>query len=110
MSILIKKMLHNNLHSVHFAKIQKIGFLQKYQRGLFNQLLGKGQGEKFIKGTYYLARGHLAPDGDFLYGSWQWSTYFYVNTAPQWQIINAGHWLALERYLRKFAEQVIRYI
>nr|XP_018913086.1 PREDICTED: uncharacterized protein LOC109041265 [Bemisia tabaci] len=80
-------------------------YTQKYQRGLFNQLLGKGQGEKFIKGTYYLARGHLAPDGDFLYGSWQWSTYFYVNTAPQWQIINAGHWLALERYLRKFAEQ-----
>ncbi len=42
----------------------------------------------------YMARGHLAPDADFVYESFQDATYYYFNAAPQWQSINNGNWKA----------------
>ncbi|XP_065212829.1 uncharacterized protein LOC135840304 [Planococcus citri] len=51
----------------------------------------------------YLSRGHLAPDGDFLFASWQFATYLYINAAPQWQKINGGNWLTVEKFVRKLA-------
>ena len=36
----------------------------------------------------YLARGHLAPNADFIFYSWMDSTYHFVNVAPQWQAFN----------------------
>jgi DNA/RNA endonuclease G (NUC1) len=54
----------------------------------------------------FLARGHLAPAGDFALGAWQVLTYFYINAAPQWQSINDASWLTLEKFIRKMAIQV----
>lgn len=51
-------------------------------------------------GTKFLSRGHLAPDADFLFGSWQFATYFYINAAPQWQSINGKNWLTVEKLVR----------
>lgn len=57
-------------------------------------------------GDKFLSRGHLAPDGDFIFGSWQFATYFYVNAAPQWQAVNGKNWLTVEKLVRKLGIKV----
>lgn len=57
-------------------------------------------------GDKFLSRGHLAPDGDFIFGSWQFATYFYINAAPQWQIVNGKNWLTVEKLVRKLGIKV----
>ncbi|KAL1137962.1 hypothetical protein AAG570_009657 [Ranatra chinensis] len=76
---------------------------QNNQLEVFSKTFGQKKTEQYFASKKFLARGHLAPDADFLFGSWQLSTYFFVNTAPQWQAINAGHWLAVENSVRKLA-------
>ncbi|XP_072380575.1 salivary protein Tsal2A-like [Diabrotica undecimpunctata] len=91
-----------------------------------NLLGGTKFGECYINNqSSYLARGHLAPDQDFLFASGQLSTYFYINTltlAPSefynfWvarnmleakdavnrQSINGGNWVRLEAAIRRNA-------
>ena len=41
--------------------------------------------EKGRRGTRYFAKGHLAPDADFIYDVQQDATYYFVNAAPQFQ-------------------------
>lgn len=41
---------------------------------------------------YYFARGHLAPDADFIDAASQDASYYFMNTAPQFQIFNNGNW------------------
>ncbi|XP_068142389.1 uncharacterized protein [Drosophila tropicalis] len=50
----------------------------------------------------YLTRGQLAARQDFVHGSEQRATHFYVNAVPQWRSITIGNWLAVERSLRQF--------
>ncbi|XP_023167674.2 uncharacterized protein LOC111597291 [Drosophila hydei] len=51
---------------------------------------------------FYLTRGHLGARQDFVHGSAQRATHFYVNVVPQWRSITIGNWLALEQSLRQF--------
>lgn len=78
---------------------------QANQRDVLTTLLGEASANRALTRSY-LSRGHLAPDADFLLGTWQDVTYFYINTAPQWQTINGGNWLRLENTVRSFASNV----
>ena len=46
--------------------------------------------------SYYFARGHLSPDGDFVDAASQDASYYFINAAPQWQSFNNGNWVKLE--------------
>ncbi|KAG4072508.1 hypothetical protein HA402_004597 [Bradysia odoriphaga] len=70
----------------------------------FTELLGTAQTETYFSSNSFLARGHLTPDADFVFPSAQWSTYFYLNTCPQFQTVNAGNWLGVENLARKLAQ------
>ncbi|XP_065089827.1 uncharacterized protein LOC135711016 [Ochlerotatus camptorhynchus] len=53
----------------------------------------------------YLQRGHLTPDGDELFTTWQWSTYFFINVAGMWEKINIGNWKTIETKVRTLANE-----
>lgn len=74
------------------------------QQKTFQFLLG-AEGGNLIESNsdYYLARGHLVAKADFVYGIQHRSTFYYVNTAPQWQTFNGGNWNDLEANVRKYA-------
>jgi len=40
--------------------------------------------------SFYLARGHLSPDGDFIDAASQDASYYFINVLPQWQSFNNG--------------------
>ncbi|XP_054258460.1 uncharacterized protein LOC128983249 [Macrosteles quadrilineatus] len=69
-------------------------------------ILGKGEGKRYVNETVFLARGHLAPDADFIFNTGQQMTYYFINVAPQWQPFNAGNWLQVESTVRSLAVKV----
>lgn len=72
----------------------------------FEEIFGNAtKAQEYINKTY-LARGHLAPDGDFIFVSWQFSTYYYINTVPQWQSINNANWKHIESDVRNKADSL----
>ncbi|XP_075210933.1 salivary endonuclease-like isoform X2 [Lycorma delicatula] len=73
-----------------------------HQRIIFTKMFGKRLTNKYLQDNF-LSRGHLAPDADFLFGTWQYMTYYYPNSAPQWLSINSGNWQRVERCIRQFA-------
>ncbi|XP_050098592.1 uncharacterized protein LOC126579230 [Anopheles aquasalis] len=79
----------------------------KSQLTRLTQLLGSSeQAAKFVSSLSYIARGHMTPDADGIFRTWQWDTYFYINVAPQWQKVNGGNWLAIEKLGRTIADQM----
>uniref|UniRef100_A0A182N1Z5 DNA/RNA non-specific endonuclease/pyrophosphatase/phosphodiesterase domain-containing protein n=1 Tax=Anopheles dirus TaxID=7168 RepID=A0A182N1Z5_9DIPT len=82
-------------------------YTQRHQLERFTELLGSTtQASKFIDSSSYLAKGHLTPDGDAILDSWAAATYFFINAAPEWQVVNAGNWLRVENAARKVAAQL----
>lgn len=50
-------------------------------------------GQYVVAGSQiFLSRGHMAPDGDFIDAASQDATYYFLNTAPQWQNFNGANW------------------
>jgi len=60
----------------------------------------------FPGGDVYIARGHLAPNADFMTYAWQDATFTFIDVAPQWQSFNAGNWLDIENGVRYLAEKI----
>ncbi|XP_049778779.1 uncharacterized protein LOC126175826 [Schistocerca cancellata] len=67
--------------------------------------LGSEEKARQLLAQTTLSRGHLAPSADFILNTQQHASFFYVNTAPQWQIFNEGNWLSVESVLRNHAQQ-----
>lgn len=77
----------------------------KTQEETFKQLLGPAAVQQFFsQQKFFLARGHLSPDADFVYKEWQDATYYFFNVAPQWQPFNNGNWKLVESRVREYAE------
>lgn len=72
------------------------------QRETIGQILGETVVNKLFDNqrSFFLARGHLAARADFIYGSEQRCTFYFVNAAPQWQSFNAGNWERIEASVR----------
>nr|XP_022903770.1 uncharacterized protein LOC111416060 [Onthophagus taurus] len=93
-----------------FFKANNVNLLytRNTQRRTINSLLGLESGSfKYIAqyGDFFLARGHLTPRADYLYGSLQWATFYFVNAAPHWQTFNGANWMFLESDIRRFASR-----
>lgn len=83
-------------------------FTKANQLKRFEEIFGSREiAQEYLNKTY-LARGHLAPDGDFIFVSWQFTTYYYINTVPQWQSINNANWKHIESVVRSKADKVKR--
>ncbi|XP_030371966.1 uncharacterized protein LOC115622210 [Scaptodrosophila lebanonensis] len=78
-------------------------YTQVQQQLTIAEILGTDVTPYFnISGNVYLARGHLAAKTDFIFGSPQRATFFFINAAPQWQNFNAGNWERVEDSVRKY--------
>ena len=101
-------------------------YKRRNQRRVVTALLGgvtKIDGEYIIetkpKARDYFAKGHLAPDANFVYEVLQDATYYFINVAPQvrpfwiflihhtcqFQSFNGGNWKALESDVRNLASR-----
>lgn len=91
-----------------FYSIQGVDrlYTRNNQRNTINTLIGLPENDtKYIHSTdaYFLARGHLTAKTDFIFGSQQRLTFYFVNAAPQWQTFNGGNWKTLEQNVRDYA-------
>ncbi|XP_049773169.1 uncharacterized protein LOC126161417 [Schistocerca cancellata] len=116
----------------HFTMVAEIGGKQNYSsrpkkwlRGTFfsnidmeyyynrttqvntvGRLLGDPKlGSKYISQNtdYFLSRGHLTANADFSLIAQRYVTFFYMNSAPQWQTFNGGNWQTMEDNVRSYA-------
>ncbi|CAL8135447.1 unnamed protein product [Orchesella dallaii] len=64
--------------------------------------------EYFPTQQFRFSRGHLFPNGDALKRFERHSTFYYMNTVPQWQNLNGGNWQIAEHDVRVLAEKLRR--
>lgn len=74
------------------------------QMSVMSDILGSSAQNVIKKNKQYLTRGHLVAKADFVYAEQQRSTFWYVNTAPQWKSFNEGNWNSLEISVRQFVK------
>ncbi|XP_063709815.1 uncharacterized protein LOC134838253 [Culicoides brevitarsis] len=75
--------------------------------------LNRAKAEKLIdvnSAKKFLARGHLAPKGDFVFAPKKLITCHLINAAPQWQSINNGNWSNMEDGIKKIVKNNPDYI
>jgi len=80
-------------------------YIRNVQRQTVAKILNSTSlAEKYIpeEGDLYMARGHMAAKADFIMANHQRTTFWLMNAAPQWQVFNAGNWLAVEIAIKKF--------
>lgn len=77
------------------------------QLATFTKILSEDMALDVLDKGEYLDRGHLAPDGDFFYKVTADATYFYINVAPQWHVINGYAWSQLEMKVRDLAKHTL---
>lgn len=97
--------IQGSFYNVGSQKVNSL-YSRAAQRVTINKRLGLDKKSyKYIHETdhYYLARGHLTAKTDFVYGSEQLLTFYFVNAAPQWQTMNNGNWETLETNVRTYA-------
>lgn len=80
---------------------------QLYTRGRQRRTIGDilrsedlARGVVEERGDLFLSRGHLAARTDYIFGSHQQATFYFLNAAPQWQTFNGGNWERVENGLR----------
>lgn len=82
-------------------------YTKNNQRAIFGQILGSQElANELVQltGDVYLARGHMAAKADYIFGSHMDATFWFVNTAPQWQIFNGYNWERVESGVRELAD------
>ena len=74
------------------------------QRIAMEHLLGQSRVIDLFNGrrNFFLARGHMMAKADALFGAHQRGTFYFVNSAPQWQSFNGGNWAAVEDSVRRY--------
>ncbi|XP_052870231.1 uncharacterized protein LOC128275682 [Anopheles cruzii] len=79
------------------------------QRETIGEILGStARADELVQNTdngIYMARGHIAARVDFVYGTEQNATFWFLNAAPQWQNFNAINWERVESSVRNFVGQ-----
>lgn len=96
---------HQGLSDLYVGYSPDDAYKKSRQQATLMQLLGTRRAKEVLD-VSSLVRGHLSPDGDFLWAPHQWATYFYTNVAPQFSSINGGHWKVVENLARKIASQM----
>lgn len=85
---------------------KSIDGLYKTQKDIVAKILGSAElAAKYINtnSEVYLARGHMAAKADFVFGTHQVATFWYINAAPQWQTFNGHNWVSVEDGSRRLA-------
>jgi len=96
----------NKIANTLYSKKTQVNTIVKLLRS--NKINGKPLIDGSKSGTNYFAKGHLAPDADFIYNVQQDATYYFFNVAPQFQSFNNGNWKALEAGSRSLAQSLGR--
>lgn len=83
-------------------------YTKNFQRKTIGMILGSQKiADRIIsnKTDLFLSRGHMAAKSDFIFGSQQLLSFYFINVAPQWQTFNDGNWLQIEIGVKKFVEK-----
>lgn len=78
------------------------------QRQTISRILGSEKlGADLVAetGDLFMARGHMAARSDFIFGTHQQATFYFINVAPQWQTFNGGNWVAVEHNLKRYVDR-----
>lgn len=84
-------------------KLYTVAMQRKTIANIMNSMSRAAEIIQDPKTEQFLARGHLVPKADFVFGSQQRATFYYVNVSPQWQKFNSGNWERVETSARNLA-------